>query len=215
MIPIIIIQDDDHGQGISAQAIVWHRFCSTLGMSNRKGMMVDGKNPSVYEATLSILIISDDWTIQNVIQQIGMICGYPSTVVGTVQEAEAKLAQTGHGGVALIVIDTAILGEGSADLQVEARALLQAWPGQYPGLPVVFLGDALQKYAILAAHPVLVPFVITPFSPHDLMQTMQPLLPQSCQPSPTSPSETRRTDQRLDGRLMRRPPPKIPPPDGQ
>ena len=79
------------------------------------------------------------------------------------------------------------IGEGSADLQVEARYLLQAWPGQYPGLPMVFLGDALQKYAILAARPALVPFVTTPFSPHDLMQAMQPLLPKSCPSSPMSP----------------------------
>ena len=214
MIPIIVIQDDDHGQGISAQAMAWHRFCFTPDMSNRAGMMVDGKNPSVYEAILSILIISDNWAIQNVIQQVGMACDYPSIVVRTVQAAEAKLAQTGHAGVVLIVIDTTVLGEGSADLQVEARDLLQAWPEQYPGLPMVFLGDALQKYAILAARPALVPFVTTPFSPHDLMQAMQPLLPKSCQPSPMSPSEARRTDQRLDGRLMHGLPPEVPPPEG-
>jgi hypothetical protein len=52
-----------------------------------------------------------------------------------------------------------------------------------------FLGNALQKYAILAAHPALVPFVTTPFSPHDLMQTIQQLLPQSCQPNaPNNPA---------------------------
>lgn len=143
---------------------------------------------------MSILIISHDWTIQNVVEQVGMTCGYPSSVAGTRREAEAKLAQLGPEAVALIVIDAGILGEGGVDLQLEARSLLQTWPGQYPGLPVVFLGTALQKYAILAAHLALVPFVTTPFSPHDLMQTIQPLLPPSNPPPPMSPNATRPTD---------------------
>jgi DNA-binding NtrC family response regulator len=168
----------------------------------------------VHEAILSILVISDNLSIQNVIQQVGMACDYPSIVVRTVRAAEAKLARPGHAGVVLIVIDTAVLGEGSADLQVGARYLLQAWPAQYPGLPMVFLGDALQKYAILAARPALVPFVTTPFSPHDLMQAMQPLLPKSGPSSPMSPSETSRTDPRLDSGLMNGLPPEVPPPDG-
>jgi CheY-like chemotaxis protein len=161
---------------------------------------------------LSILIISHDWTIQNVIEQVGMTCGYPSIVVGTVQEAEAKLAQLGHEGFALAVVDTDILGERSADLQLGACYLLETWPVQYPGLPVVFLGTALQRYAILAAHAALVPFVTTPFSPHDLMQTIQPFLPRSNPLPPMSLSEARSTDQRPGGSLIREPPPEALPP---
>lgn len=155
---------------------------------------------------MSIIIISHDWTIQNVVAQVGMTCGYPSSVAGTRREAEVKLAQLGHETVVLIVIDADILGEDGVDLQLEARSLLQTWPGQYPGLPMVFLGTALQKYVILAAHPALVPFVITPFSPHDLMQTIQPLLPPSNPPSPMSPNSTRPPDQRSGGGFMREPP---------
>jgi CheY-like chemotaxis protein len=125
---------------------------------------------------LSILIISDDLTIQNVVEQVGITCGYLATTAGTVREAEAELSRLGYQQFALIVIDSDVLGEGALELQFEVSALLRVWPGQYPGLPVVFLGTALQKYAVLAAQPALVPFILIPFSPHDLMQTIQPLL---------------------------------------
>ncbi len=143
-----------------------------------------------------------------------MTCGYPSVVASSVQEAESKLAELGHEGVVLIVIDSDIWGEGGADLQLQARYLLQTWPGQYPGLPVVFLGTALQRYAILAAHPALVPFVTTPFSPHDLMQTLQPLLPQGNRPPPMPPSQPRSTDPNPGGGLLHEPPPGASPPCG-
>ncbi len=106
-----------------------------------------------------------------------MTCGYPSIVAATMQEAEDKLAQLGHEAFALVVIDVGVLSEGGADMQREVHRLLQSFTGQCPALPVVFLGTTLQKYAILAAHPTIVPFMTMPFSPHDLMQTIQPLLP--------------------------------------
>jgi hypothetical protein len=160
---------------------------------------------------LSILIICYNWVIRNVVEQVGLTCGYPSIVTRTIQAAEATLAQLGYTRFALIVVDTSILGEASSDVQVEASYLLQTWPGQYPGLPMVFLGTALQKYAIIAAHAALVPFVTTPFSPHDLMQTIQPLLPPSSPSSPTSPTTRSNTSPRRDGNLRRDPPPKAPP----
>ena len=163
---------------------------------------------------LSILIISHNWIIQNVVEQVGMTCGYPSIAAATVQEAEAKLAQLGHSRFALIVIDTSILGEGNSDLQVEAGYLLRTWPGQYPGLPMVFIGTALQKYAILASHAKLVPFVTTPFSPHDLMQMIQPLLPPSTHHPPRPTSKTRTIDTRRSGVLWRKPNPGALPPCG-
>jgi hypothetical protein len=151
-------------------------------------------HPGVSEVTLSILIICYNWIIQNAIEQIGLTCGYPSIVTRTIQAAETTLTQLGYTRFALIVIDTSILGDASSNLQVEAGYLLQTWPRQYPGLPMVFLGTALQKYAILAAHTPLVPFVTTPFSPYDLMQTIQPLLPPSSPSSPTSPSTRSNTN---------------------
>jgi CheY-like chemotaxis protein len=162
---------------------------------------------------LSILIISHNWIIQNVVEQVGITCGYVSRTAATVREAEAKLLQLGYTRFVLVVIDTGILGERSLDLQMEAGYLLRTWPGQYPGLPIIFLGTAIQKYAILASHAALVPFVITPFSPHDLMQTIQPLLPPSSQPtpvsplSPLSPSRTRRTSPMLGGDFRGKPTP--------
>ena len=143
-----------------------------------------------------------------------MTCGCPSIVVGTVHEAEAKLRQFGHEAFELMVIDTGVLGEGGVDLQHQARHLLQTWTEQYSGLPVVFLGTALQKYAVLAAHPVLPPFVTTPFSPHDLMQTVQTLLPDSNQPPQIPPLQTRTTDCMPGGGSMPEPPPGTLPPGG-
>jgi hypothetical protein len=142
------------------------------------------------------IIISHNWIVQNAVEQVGLTCGYPSIATGTIQAAEAALAQLGYTRFVLIVIDTSTLGETSSDIQVEAGYLLKTWPGQYPGLPMVFLGTALQKYAILAAHAALVPFVTTPFSPHDLMQTIQPLLPPSSPSSPTSPTTRSNTNPR-------------------
>lgn len=163
---------------------------------------------------VSMFIISQDWAIQNVVEQVGLTCGYPSIAVGTVQEAEAKLAELGPEAVALIVMDTGVLEEGSADIHLEASRLLQTWSSQYPDLPVVCLGTALQKVAILATQPALVPFVTMPFSPHDLMQTVQPLLPESRGLPPMLLFQTRATDQTLGGGPMREPPSGAPPPGG-
>ncbi len=160
-----------------------------------------------------MLIISQDWAIQNVVEQVCMTCGYPSIVVGTVPEAEAKLAQLGDQAFALTIIDTGALGEGGTDTQGEARQLLQTWTGRYPRLPVVFIGTALQKYAILAARPALVPFVTIPFSPHDLMQIVQPLLPEVSQ-RPISPIQTSSPDRSHGGGRLHEPPSDASPPCG-
>ena len=144
-----------------------------------------------------ILIISRDWTIQNMVEQVSITCGCPSIAAGSAQEAEAKLAQFGYDQFALVVMDAHVLGDGGADLQMAASRLLQTWAGQYPGLPVVFLGTALQRYAILAARLSLTPFVTAPFSPHDLMQAIQPLLPSTHYLPPTPPSPMGRTGQGL------------------
>jgi DNA-binding NtrC family response regulator len=128
---------------------------------------------------LLILIISRDWTIQNMVEQVSITCGCASIAAASALEAETKLAQLGYGQFALVVIHADVLGEGGADLQMAASHLLQTWAGQYPRLSVMFLGTALQKYAILAARLSLAPFVTAPFSPHDLMQAIQPLLPQT------------------------------------
>ncbi|WP_143301648.1 hypothetical protein [Candidatus Entotheonella palauensis] len=143
-----------------------------------------------------------------------MACGYPSLVASTVQEAERKLAELGHERFTLIVIDSNILGDGGADLQLQVRYLLQTWPGRYPRLPIVFLGSALQKYAILAAHPALVSFVTTPFSPHDLMQTIQPLLPPGDPPPSMPPNPPGSPGQSPSSCFMCGPPPGASPPCG-
>lgn len=162
-----------------------------------------------------VFIISQDWAIQNVVEQVSLTCGYPSIVVGTVQEAQAKLAELGPEAVVLIVIDTSVLGEEGTDIQRGARHLLQSWSSQYPGLPVVCLGTPLQKYAILAAQPALVPFMTLPMSPHDLMQTVQPLLPQGRGLPPISLSQTRTPDRPLGDGPMQEPPSAAPPPGGR
>ena len=95
------------------------------------------------------------------------------------REAQAKLTQLGRGAFARFIIDTDALDQGGAEAQNEARLLSQDWAAQYLDLPVGFLGTVLQKYTILAVYPVLVPFVTAPFSPHDLMQTAQPLFPEA------------------------------------
>jgi len=128
---------------------------------------------------MSVLIISHAWVIQNMVEQICLTCGYLAIAVRTVQEAEARLVQHGYEVVTLIVIDSSVLGEGGADLQLEASRLLQNRIGPYSDRPIVFLGTVLQKYAILAAYPTPVPFMTMPFSPHDLMQTVQPFLLES------------------------------------
>lgn len=155
---------------------------------------------------MSVFIISQDLAIQNVVEQVSMTCGYPSIVAGSVQEAEAKLTQLGSAALALIVVDTNVLDDRGVDIQPEACHLLQTWASQYPDLPVVFLGTALQKYAILAAQPALVPFVTMPFSPHDLMQTVRPLLPESNHPPPISQTQPRTTNRELGSDLMHEPP---------
>ncbi len=126
---------------------------------------------------MTVLIISQDWAIQNVVSQLGIICGYPLIMTETVPEAQAKLAQLGSEAWVLIVIDTGVFGEAGTGTQSEVHQLLRTWSVQYLGLPVVCLGNVLQKYTLLADHPACVPFVTLPFSPHDLMQTMQSLLP--------------------------------------
>ena len=113
------------------------------------------------------------------VEQVSITCGCRSIAAASAPEGEAKLTQLGYDQFALAVIDADVLGEGGADLQLAAGRLLQTWAGQYSGLSVVFLGTALQKYAILAARLSLAPFVTAPFSPHDLMQAIQPLLPQT------------------------------------
>jgi CheY-like chemotaxis protein len=128
---------------------------------------------------LLILIISRNWKIQNMVEQVSITCGCASAAAASAQEAEAKLAQFGYDQFALVVIDADVLGEGGADLQQAASRLLQTGAGRYPGLPMVFLGTTLQKYAILAARLSLAPFVTAPFSPHNLMQALQPLLPRT------------------------------------
>ena len=126
---------------------------------------------------MSVLIISRDWVIQNVVSQLVITCGYLSIMTGTMQEAAAKLLQPRPAPWALIVIDAEVFGEASADLAHEALQRLPAWSAPRPGPSVVYLGDVLQKYALLAAGSALVPFVTLPVSPHILMQTLQPLLP--------------------------------------
>ena len=126
-----------------------------------------------------ILIISRNWMIQNMVEQVSITCGCRSIAAASAPEAEAELAQLGYDQFALVVIDANVLGEGGVDLQMAASRLLRTWAGHYPGLSVVFLGTALQKYAILAARLSLAPFVTLPFSPHNLMQAIQPLLPQT------------------------------------
>jgi CheY-like chemotaxis protein len=126
---------------------------------------------------MSVLIISRDWAIQNVVSQLVITCGYPSIMTETMQEAEAKLVQPRSATWALIVIDAEVFDETGAGLSRGALQRLQTWSAPRPGPPVVYLGDVLQKYALLAARPALVPFVTLPVSPHVLMQTLQPLLP--------------------------------------
>jgi len=146
---------------------------------------------------LLILIISHDWMIQNMVEQVSLTCGCRSIAAASAREAEAKLAQLGYDRFVLVVLDADVLGEGGADLQMAASRLLQTWAGRYPGLPVVFLGTTLQKYAILAARLSLAPFVTAPFSPHNLMQAIQPLLPQNQRLSPMQPRAMGGIDPRL------------------
>ena len=135
---------------------------------------------------MSVLIISQNWVIQNVVSQLVITCGYPSIMTGTAQEAEVKLAQPTPETWALIVIDVQVLGEIGAGMSSEALQCLRTWSARCPGLPVVYLGDVLQKYALLAAGPALAPFVTLPVSPHVMMQTLQPLLPNGGQLLPVS-----------------------------
>ena len=124
-----------------------------------------------------VLIISPDWAIQNMVSQLVITYGYPSTMTETAQEAEAQLAQPRDTTWALIVIDTFIFGDVGAGLSSEALQCLQTWSARHPGLPLVYLGDVIQKYVLLSTRPPLRPFVTRPISPHVLMQTIQPLLP--------------------------------------
>jgi hypothetical protein len=128
---------------------------------------------------MSVLIISHAWVIQNMVEQLCLTCGNLAIAVRTMQEAEARLVQHGDEVITLMVIDSSVLGEGGAGLQLEASRLLHNRIGLYSGRPMVFLGTVLQKYAIRAAYPAPVPFVTLPCSPHELMQTVQPFLPES------------------------------------
>ena len=133
-----------------------------------------------------VLIISPDWAIQNMVSQLVITCGYLSTMTETAQEAEAQLAQPRDKTWALMVIDAVIFGDVGAGLSSEALQRLQTWSAQRPGLPVVYLGDLIQKYALLFTRPPLRPFVTLPISPHVLMQTIQPLLPNAGELLPVS-----------------------------
>ena len=133
-----------------------------------------------------VLIISRDWAIQNVVSQLVITCGYLSIMTETIPEAEARLAQPRPETWALIVIDAEVFGEAGAGLSHEALQRLQTWSAPRPGPSVVYLGDVLQKYALLAARPALVPFVTLPVSPHVMMQTLRPLLPNGGELLPVS-----------------------------
>lgn len=95
-----------------------------------------------------VLIMTRDHAIRNLFEQLFMTRDIPFVMAASVQGAEAIIDLWGMQGFGLVIIDTAMLGEGEAEQRDVACRLLKAWTAKWPCLAVLLLGTLWQKHAV-------------------------------------------------------------------
>ena len=134
-----------------------------------------------------ILVISNDDTTRNLLEQFFIIRDMKVVATRTCQQAESIIESWGFAPFHLAVIDTAAFGRGELTQKAIACHALREWSMRYATLPLLFLGTACQKRAILRIRADSVQFVVKPFDLDTFVDTINQLYP-SLRPVELTPS---------------------------
>jgi DNA-binding NtrC family response regulator len=87
----------------------------------------------------TVLIVEDEASVRDFLEDALRLHGYHALPVGTVQEAEATRQRLGAGGIDLVIANINLTPDPTAR---EGYALAQRWRAQEPTLPVILIsGD--------------------------------------------------------------------------
>lgn len=110
-----------------------------------------------------VLLLTDDQTLRNLIEQLFIIYGIKTLTAATAEEGETLIVQIGLAGLGLAIIDTAVFGTDELQQQQRSYELLRAWTVKYLGLPCLVVGSILQRASILPEYTDIVQFLVKPF----------------------------------------------------
>lgn len=109
-----------------------------------------------------ILVIASDDATRNLLEQFFIIRDTKVVATRTFDDAESIIGQWGLEPFSLAVIDTDAFGRRELEQKSMACHMLREWSMKYPILPVLFLGTADQKRAILKIRADTVQFLVKP-----------------------------------------------------
>ncbi|ETX04221.1 MAG: hypothetical protein ETSY2_30065 [Candidatus Entotheonella gemina] len=124
-----------------------------------------------------ILVIANDDTTRNLLEQFFIIRDIKVVAARTFQHAESIIESWGLALFNLAVIDTAAFGVGELEQKSMVCHMLREWSMKYPMLPVFFLGTPCQKRAILKIRADIVQILVKPFDLDTLIDTINDLYP--------------------------------------
>jgi DNA-binding NtrC family response regulator len=122
-----------------------------------------------------ILVIDDDMTIRSLLHEALNLRGYHVTAVGTVQEAEDILQQSGAAALGLVITDIQLTTDRQAR---EGYMLYQRWRASHPALPFLLISGDPSNQTLPAIRTGAVHFLPKPFTISALLETVQQLFRQ-------------------------------------
>ncbi|ETW95838.1 MAG: hypothetical protein ETSY1_28980 [Candidatus Entotheonella factor] len=124
-----------------------------------------------------ILVIANDDTIRNLLEQFFIIRDIKVATTRTLQQAEHIIDSWGLAPFNLAIIDTAAFGNCESEQKSMACHMLREWSMKYPSVSILFLGNPYQKRAILKIRADIVQCLVKPFNLETLIDTINDLYP--------------------------------------
>lgn len=137
---------------------------SASGISERR-------EQSLLEPT-RVLVITHDPTLTNLLKSVCITHGVQMVTSVLMSEEEVLNPDIDLTAFGLIVIDIAVFGGSEWHQKRLSCRLLRHWTEADPTLPLLFIGTASQKRAILAIRADTVRFLTRPINRHQLARTM-------------------------------------------
>jgi len=126
--------------------------------------------------TPQVLLLTQEPSIQNLIEQVCRVDGHATVAASTLQDVYALMAQYGGDAFSLAVVDTAALGMGDAEQRL-GHQLWSDWRTAYPGVPLMLVGAPPPSAAVPTNPSDIGGFLAKPFGPYQLANMMRTFLP--------------------------------------
>ena len=126
-----------------------------------------------------VLLVTQELTIQNLVEQVCLIDGYRVVTAATMEDAPTLTTQSVRETFVLAVIDPIALEASNPQEADRACQQWRAWTAATVGLPLIILGARPPSDAFPTACTAPSVFLEKPFEPHVFADMMQTLLIES------------------------------------